>query len=54
MYAYPHKVQVQIVVVLMALHNYIGRTLHDYVAFAKFDRKLNFIFDNFLADIVAH
>jgi len=32
----------------MALHNYIEKTLHDDLTFAKFDCKLNFAPDDFL------
>ena len=37
----------------IALHNYIRRRSHDDVAFAKFDRNLNFIHDDILPDVVA-
>ena len=37
----------------MALHNYIRRRLHDDVAFAEFDRNLNFVPDDILLDVVA-
>ena len=37
----------------MILDNYIRRRLHDNVAFAEFDRNLNFISDDILLDIVA-
>jgi hypothetical protein len=35
----------------MALYNYIRRRSHDDVAFAEFDRNLNFIPNYFLADV---
>ena len=35
----------------MALHNYIKRRSHDDIAFAKFDLNLNFIPNDFLADV---
>ena len=36
----------------MALHNYIRRRLHDDIAFAEFDRNLNFVNDDILPDVV--
>jgi len=41
-------------VVSMTLHNYIEKTLHDDLKFAKFDCKLNFAPDDFLVDVIAH
>jgi hypothetical protein len=37
----------------MELHNYIRSKSHDDVAFAEFDRNLNFVPDNILPDVVA-
>jgi hypothetical protein len=34
------------------LHNYIKRRSHDDVAFAEFDRNLNFVPDDILPDVV--
>ena len=36
----------------MTLHNYIRKMLQDDVVFAKYDCNSNFVFDNFLLDIV--
>jgi len=54
MLAYPYKSQVQIIVVSMALHNYIRRKSQENVAFTKYDRNPQFIPDDFLADIVSY
>jgi hypothetical protein len=51
MSVYSYKSQVHIIVALMALHNYIKRRSHDDVAFAEFDLNLNFIPNDFLADV---
>jgi len=45
--------QVQIVVALMTLYNYIRRRSQDDVAFVKFDRNPNFVPDDFLLNVVA-
>jgi len=45
---------IQIIVVSMTLHNYIEKTLHDDLAFVKFDCKLNFAPDDVLVDVIAH
>ena len=52
MHVFPYKTQVQIVVALRALHNYIRRKSIQDVAFNEFDRHLDFIPDNFLTDVV--
>jgi hypothetical protein len=54
MLAYPYKTQVEIVVASMTLHNYIRRRSHDDVAFAEFDRNLNYVPDEIFSDVVAH
>jgi hypothetical protein len=38
----------------MTLHYYIWRRSYDNVAFAEFDRNLNFVLDDILSDVVAH
>jgi thymidylate synthase len=53
MTAYPCKMQVQIVVALMTLYNYIRRRSQDDVAFVKFNRNPNFVPDDFLLNVVA-
>jgi hypothetical protein len=50
---YPYKMQVEIVVASMALHNYIRRRSQEDEVFAEYDRNPNFIPDDFLLDIVA-
>jgi hypothetical protein len=37
----------------MTLHIFIRRRFYDNVAFLKFDRNSNFIFDDILLDIIA-
>ena len=34
------------------IFNYIGRKLHENVTFVEFDHHLNFVFDDFLTDII--
>jgi hypothetical protein len=51
MFVYLYKSQVRIIVALMALHNYIKRRSHDDEAFVEFDLNLNFIPNDFLADV---
>jgi len=53
MTTYPYKTQVQIVVALITLYNYIRRRSQDDVAFSKFDRNINFAPDDFLLNVVA-
>jgi hypothetical protein len=50
-YAYLYKMQVEIVVGSIALHNYIRRRSQDDV-FSEYDRNPNFISDELLPDIV--
>ena len=38
MSAYPYKMQVEIVMALMTLYNYIRKRSHDDVTFVEFDR----------------
>jgi hypothetical protein len=52
MHVFPYKTQVQIVVTLRALHNYIRRKSIQDVAFNEFDRHLDFVPDDFLTDVV--
>jgi hypothetical protein len=52
MHVFPYKTQVQIVVVSMALHNYIRRKSIQDVAFNEFDRYLDFVPDDFLTDVI--
>jgi hypothetical protein len=52
MHVFPYKTQVQIVVALRALHNYIRRKSIQDVAFNEFDCHLDFVPDNFLTDVV--
>jgi hypothetical protein len=52
MLTYPYKIQVHIIVKSMTLHNYIRKMLQDDVVFAKYDCNSNFVFDNFLLDVV--
>jgi hypothetical protein len=46
MSAYRYKIQFQIVISLMALHNYIIRKTQKDHVFIEFDRHLNFIPDD--------
>jgi len=46
--------QVHIIVKSITLYNYIRKMLQDDVVFTKYDCNSNFIFDNFLPDIVVH
>jgi hypothetical protein len=50
--AYPYKSQVQIVVALMTLHNYIRMKSQEDVAFTEYGRNPNFIPDDFLPNVV--
>jgi len=50
--AYPYKIQVEIVVASMTLHNYIRRRSQDDAVFSEYDRNPNFILDDFLPNIV--
>jgi len=52
MSAYSYKMQVQIIVALMTLHNYIRRDSPKDVTFVEFNCHLNFVPDNFLVDVV--
>jgi len=45
--------QVQIVVTSTTLLNYIGRKLQENITFVKFDHHSNFIFNDFLTDIIS-
>jgi hypothetical protein len=45
--AYPYKMQVEIVVASIALHNYIRRRSQDDEVFSEYDRNPNFIPDDF-------
>jgi len=49
-----YKAQVQIVVVSMAIHNYIRRTSMQDVTFIEFDRHPDFMPDDFLTDMAPH
>jgi hypothetical protein len=50
--AYPYKSQVQIVVALMTLNNYIRMKSQENVAFTEYGRNPNFIPDDFLPNVV--
>jgi len=52
MHVFPNKTQVQIVVALMALHNYIRRKSIQDVAFNEFDSHPDFVLDDILTDVV--
>jgi len=52
MHVFPYKTQVQIVVALRVLHNYIRRKSIQDVAFNEFDCHLDFVLDDFLTDVV--
>ena len=53
MLVYPYRTQVEIVVALMTLHNYIRRRSQDDAVFVEYDRNPDYIPDDFLPDIVA-
>jgi len=52
MHAYLYKMQVEIVVASMTLHNYIRRRSQDDAVFSEHDRNPNLIPDDFLTYIV--
>jgi hypothetical protein len=52
--SFSYKAQVQIVVASMTIHNYIGRTSMQDVAFMEFDRHLDFVPDDFQTDVAPH
>jgi len=45
--------QIQIIVTSTTLLNYIGRKLQENIIFVKFDHHSNFIFDDFLTNIIS-
>jgi len=52
MHAYLYKMQVEIVVASMTLHNYIRRRSQDDAVFSEYDRNPNLIPDDVLPYIV--
>ena len=51
--AYQYKMQVEIEVASIALHNYIRRRSHNDIAFVEFDHNPNFVHDKILPDVIA-
>ena len=54
MSSFNYKAQVQIVVISIAIHNYIKRASLQDVAFMKYDRHPNFFSKEFLTDVAPH